>query len=458
MCSSSASLKRLSGLPGLATSKSVAEALARLPQAEREKIVSSLRPQEAEALLFDWQFWARAEQLPPEGRWTIWLVMAGRGFGKTRTGAEWVRARVKAGARRIALVGDTAADVRDVMVLGESGVCSIGPPNERPEYRPSYRSVVWPNGATATLYSADDPDQLRGPQHDTAWVDELAKWRRAQAAWDNLLFGLRSGDDPRVVVTTTPRPTPIIKSLLADPTCVVTSGSTYDNLANLPPRFIERVIRRYEGTRLGRQELYAEVLTDVQGALWRRDTLDRFRVWESPGCTRVVVAVDPAAGYDPEQGHAETGIVVVGLGRDGHGYVLDDRSCYGHPTDWGQATVTAYREAKADRVIAEANQGGEMVAHVLWSVDPYLPVTLVHASRGKATRAEPVAALFERGLIHLVGSFPELEDQLCTWVPGEGPSPDRLDALVWAVTALFFSPGEEEDVVVYDEPVMISPV
>lgn len=441
---------------------SLAESLALLPASERQKFLASLTDRDAKVLLWDWRFWARQNQYAPPGDWQLWLLMAGRGFGKTRTGAEWVRSRVESGiARHIALISDTAADVRDVMVLGESGLLAICPPWNRPEYKPSYRLVVWPNGVRATLYSADDPEQLRGPQHDTAWVEELGKWRHSTEAFDNLLLGLRMGDNPRGVITTTPRPIRAIKALLNDPTCVVTTGSTYENIANLAPQFVQRIIQRYEGTRLGQQELYARILDDVPGALWKRDTLEKSRVTDRPSLTRIVVAIDPPAGSDDRDEqmspHAEAGIIVAGLSLDGHGYVLDDRSLYGSPAEWGRAAVTAFNTWRADRIIGEVNNGGQMVGYVIWSIGPNVPYKAVHASRGKFARAEPIAALYEQGRIHHVGIFPDLEDQLCTWVPGAERSPDRLDALVWALSELFVEPEEIDEIIVHDDHISISP-
>lgn len=367
----------------------------------------------------------------------MWLILAGRGFGKTRTGAEWVRAQIERhGRRRVALVARTTADARDTMVEGESGLLACCPPWCRPRYEPSKRRLTWPNGAMATTYSGDRPDQLRGPQHDAAWADELAAWRYPDA-WDQLLFGLRLGIGPRAVVTTTPRPTPLVVALLADPRVIVTRGTTLENRANLAPTTLDALLTRYEGTRLGRQELYAEVLTDPPGALWRRDALDAARVDRAPDLVRVVVGVDPAATHG--EGSDETGIVVAGLGADGHGYVLEDASLRASPAGWGARAVEAYHRHAADRIVAETNQGGDMVALTLRTIDATVPVRPVRATRAKRSRAEPVAALYEQSRVHHVGAWPELEDQLCQWTPG-APSPDRLDALVWALTELMLSP------------------
>ena len=421
------------------------QSLLSLPEAERRTILQSLTDEQAAAFKYDWRRWARSGQLPPEGDWTYWLLLAGRGFGKTRTGAEWVRSLVENGkAGRIALVAPTAADARDVMVEGESGILAISPPWNRPEYQPSKRRLIWPNGAMATTYSAEEPDRLRGPQHDAAWADELAAWSRPET-WDMLMFGLRLGD-PRCVVTTTPRPLKIIKDLLKRDDCVTTRGSTFDNRANLAPSFFASIVSRYEGTRLGRQELYAEVLDDNPDALWRRSNIDRLRIAHKdlPDLARIVVAVDPQIS-DPKEAAgeqtSETGIVVCAKGTNGEGYVLADVSRRASPRDWAQAAVDAYHLHRADRIVAEQNQGGAMVEYTLRTVDTIVPITLVHASRGKVVRAEPIAALYEQGRIHHAGAFNALEDQLCEWVPG-GPSPDRLDALVWGFTELMLKTRE----------------
>ena len=413
----------------------------------------------AAALTKDWHVAARPSQLPPPGLWTIWLLMAGRGFGKTRTGAEWVRLQVEeAGKTRIALVAPTAADARDVMVEGESGILAISPDWNRPVYEPSKRRLTWPNGALATLYSADEPERLRGPQHDAAWCDEAGVWRYARDAWDTMMLGLRLGTDPRVIVTTTPKPTWLLRGLLkregAD--VVVTRGSTYENRANLAPAFINEIIRRYAGTRLGRQELQAEMLDDAPGALWKRDRIEETRVAKAPQLTRIVVAIDPAAtsGEDAD----ETGILACGLGVDGHGYVLDDLSGRMKPDEWARRAVGAYKSHEADRIVAEVNNGGEMVEATVRTVDENVPFKAVHASRGKVIRAEPVSALYEQGRVHHVGAFPTLEDQMCAFAAdfdrSRGGSPDRLDALVWALTELML--GENVQEIPIAVPVIVS--
>ncbi len=405
-----------------------------MPPEDRQTLIQGLSDAERHAMIYDWGSWARPPQMSPAWPWRVWLLLAGRGFGKTRCGAEFIRQEVTGGrAQHIALIAPTAADARDTMIEGESGLLGVFPPEQRPTYEPSKRRITFHNGATATAFSADEPDRLRGPNHDLAWCDELAAWRYPEA-WDMLTFGLRIGDHPRVVVTTTPKPTLLIKNLMTRDDTHVTRGSTFDNSANLAPAFLAEVTARYEGTRLGRQELHAEILDDVDGALWSRDMLDDHRVTETPALTRLVIAVDPAISSTAES--AETGIIAVGVDDRQHGYVLHDRTTRGTPHEWAQQAVALYHTLKADRIIAESNQGGDMVKHTLATVDPNAPVRLVHASRGKRTRAEPVAALYEQGRIHHVGAFNDLEDQLCSWVPGEGASPDRLDALVWGFTEL----------------------
>lgn len=359
---------------------------------------------------------------------------------------------------RIALVGATADDVRDILVEGESGILAKSPPWSRPAWKAHVRRLVWPNGAQAFTYTAEEPDRLRGKQHDGALADELASWRYAET-WDQLMFGLRLGSDPRCVVTTTPQPTPIIKSLVkraADPSDVrLTRGSTFDNKANLAKAFVHQIVQRYEGTRLGRQELYAEVLDDNPGALWKRAQIDDLRVSKHPRLVRIVVAVDPAVSSSSDS--AETGIVVAGLGEDGHGYVLADCSLRDTPAAWGTAVVTAYNVHEADRVIGEVNNGGDLVEvnvrMAARDAGGTVAYSAVRASRGKQTRAEPIAALYEQGRVHHVGAFGKLEDQICDWDPtAGGPSPDRLDALVWALTELMLgTAGCRHEVYDYDE-------
>lgn len=416
----------------LASERSYFERLVHSGQAR--DYLNSLSDEEKEALLFQWEVHRRPKQTPPDWDWRVWLILAGRGFGKTRTGAEFIRDLVRTGeAQSIALVGRTRADVRDTMILGDSGILAISPKGERPRYVPARRRLIWPNGAIAITYSADQPDQLRGPNHDLAWADEVAAWRYPEA-WDMLMLGLRIGTNPRIIATTTPRPTKLIKSLAERNDVALTVGSTYENRANLAGSFMTEVLQRYEGTRLGRQELHAEILNTTEGALWTNDTLEAGRTTSAPDLKRIVVAVDPATGAGPEA--AETGIVVCALGEDGDAYILDDKSVRGSPNDWGKAVVTACNVWEADRIIAEANQGGEMVRHTIQTVDPNAPIKMVHASRGKRTRAEPVAALYEQQRVHHVGFFDALEQQMCEWVPDVSPSPDRLDAMVWGITEL----------------------
>ena len=427
--------------------------IASLPLPARAKILRALSSTDLVQLKYIWKFWARPNQLEPEGDWFVWLLLAGRGFGKTRTGAEWIRHRVARGYKRIALVARTAAEVRDVIIEGESGLLSCSPPWDRPDYEPSKRRLTWKNGAMATTYSADEPDSLRGPQHDTAWADELASWQY-EDAWDQLKLGLRLGNGPRICVTTTPRPTPIIAGrgkggkrlgLIRDPKTKVTRGSTYDNIANLAPGYIEEIRRQYESTRLGRQEIHAEVIEDIEGALWSRDMIDSLRVDVHPQLKRVVVAIDPAVTNNEDSD--ETGIVVAGLGYDGHGYMLADLSGRRSPNDWARTAVKAYQDFGADRIIAEANNGGQLVEVNLRTVAANIPYKAVRAAQGKRTRAEPVAALYEQKRIHHVGVFDALEEQLCTWEPLTGmKSPDRLDAMVWAFTELALQPVVFRDV------------
>lgn len=421
--------------------------LVRLPQATRDKALAKLTDAEIDDLLHDWAFFARPDQLPPPGDWRTWLLLAGRGAGKTRSGAEWVRSRVKAGCGRLALIAPTAADARDVMVEGESGLLSVswegdrtvkGAVMGRPTYEPSKRRVTWDNGALATLFSAEEPDRLRGPQHDALWADELAAWTDAQDAWDMAMFGLRLGDDPRSVVTTTPKPIPLLRALIKDPTTATTRATTYANKANLAGAFLQ-IVSKYEGTRLGRQELAGELLEEAEGALWNRAMIEAARLKGAlPQMRRVVVAVDPAITAKAESNL--TGIIAAGLGVDGRGYILADSSGRYSPDAWAKKAVTQFDALRADRIVAEGNQGGEMVRHTIQSVRSTVPITIVHASRGKQARAEPIAALYEQGRISHAAPFAELEDQMCTWEPlGDDPSPDRLDAMVWALTALFLN-------------------
>lgn len=398
-----------------------------------------------------WREIARPEQLPPDGDWLVWGYIAGRGAGKTRAAAEWAneKARENPGCR-IALVGRTPADVRDVMIEGESGILACAG-TRRPVYESTKRKLTWPNGATAHAYSAEVPAQLRGPQHHFSWCDEPAAWTDARkgdvldTAWNNLMLGLRLGRNPQCVATTTPKPNALIRTILARASTVVSRGSTYDNLANLAPSFREQVLATYEGTRIGRQELLGELLEDVEGALWTLARIEAGRIPENaaPDMARVVVAVDPSGGSGPN--NDEQGIVVAGLGVDGDLYVLADRSCRLSPHGWASRAIAAYREFSADRIVAEVNFGGAMVESTIRQVDKLVPVQVITASRGKVQRAEPIAALYEHtpARVHHVGALPQLEDQMTTWTPADGTSPDRVDALVWALTDLTSGMGAQ---------------
>lgn len=443
---------------------------AELSAEELEAFYASFSDDEIQALEHDWDFWGRPEQQEPARQmhngklWRTWLILSGRGWGKTRTLSEWIRANVCGSTplspgkhKRIALVAETAADARDVLVEGDSGIIKVHPNGFAPRYEPSKRRLTLPNGAIATLYNAVEPDQLRGPQHDLAACDELAKWRYATETWDNLQFGLRLGSDPRVIITTTPRPIPLLRKITADPTTHITRGSTYENAGNLAPQFLDQLRDKYEGTRLGRQEVDGEILDDSPDSLWRRSKIDEERItgrgtqtfykdqpFKLPDMRRIVVAIDPAGVSGANKGTvpegAETGIICAGLGVDGRGYVFDDASCGLDPGGWAKRAIELYDHREADLIVAETNQGGEMVEHTVRTVRRTIPYKGVHAARGKATRAEPVAALYEQGRISHVGFFPKLEDQMVVvtpFGPEGGTTADRVDALVWALTHLF---------------------
>lgn len=419
-----------------------------LKPAEVKRIYKKLldEPEGPKRIFYNWVEQARPEQLPPaDDDWIVWLLLAGRGFGKTRTGAETVRALIEANkVRHVALIGPTAADVRSVMVEGESGLLSTFPPgDDSPVYEPSNHRILWSNGAVAMCYSADEPQRLRGPQHDFAWCDELAAWRYPEA-WDMLMFGLRLGDRPRVVVTTTPKPIRLIRDLAAAPTTRLTRGSTFANAHNLAPSFLTAIVGKYEGTRLGRQELHAELLEQADGALWSRAAIEAARIPDGaePRMRRTVIAIDPAVTTGD---HAdETGIVVAGIGTDGLAYVLRDVSGRFSPNEWAQRAVNLFREMEADRIVAEINNGGEMIELTLRTIAPNIAFKAVSASKAKQARAEPVAALYEQGKVRHVGGLPALEDQMCNWEPGSGASsPDRIDALVWALTELMLEPRND---------------
>lgn len=400
----------------------------------------ALRPEQRAALIArsDWLATARPEQITPEGDWLTWLILAGRGWGKTRTGAEdaaW--AGMANPGWRIAIVAPTSADARDTCIEGDSGLINVLPTDAVRTWNRSLGELILVNGTRYKTFSADEPERLRGPQHHRAWADELAAWRYPEA-WDQLMFGLRLGDHPRAVVTTTPKPTPIVKALFSASTTKTTRGSTFDNAANLAPSALALLKQKYEGTRLGRQELEAEILGDLPGALWSLANLDAYRLTQAPKMGRIVVAVDPAVTNT--ENSDEHGIIVAGKAEDKRGIVLEDASIQGSPMDWAKRAVSLYRSWNADCIVVEVNQGGDMVSHTIKTIDPNARIREVRASRGKHVRAEPVAALYEQGRVAHVGSFPALENQLTQMTTagyqGDG-SPDRVDALVWAFTELF---------------------
>jgi len=435
--------------------RSGAGLVASAPAAERERFLSDLSTGGLLALPYLFEFWAMPHQLPPEADWRSWVIMGGHGAGKTRGGAEWVRSMVegprpmsRGRARRVALVGETLDQVREVMVFGDSGIMACSPPDRRPEWSATRRCLTWPNGAQAMAFSAHDPEGLRGPQFDAAWVDELAKWKRGQEAWDMLQFALRLGEHPQQCVTTTPRNVGVLKALLANPSTVSTHAPTEANRANLAGSFLEEVRARYAGTALGRQELDGILLEEVEGALWSLPAIEACRVAELPEFDRIVVAVDPpvtGTGRSDECGIIVVGAQLQGPPQDWRAVVLEDASVQGlSPAGWARAAVTAMERWGADRLVAEVNQGGDMVEAVLRQVDAMVPVTKVHASRGKVARAEPVAALYEQGRVAHLKGLHALEDQMCRMsqrgYDGKG-SPDRVDALVWALTDLMIAPA-----------------
>ncbi|MGH1367253.1 MAG: DNA-packaging protein [Maritimibacter sp.] len=423
----------------------------------RQAFLDSLDDNALAALPYLFEFWALEHQLAPDGGWRTWVNMGGRGAGKTRAGAEWVRAQVEGARpqdagryRRFALVGETFDQVRDVMVFGESGILACSPPDRRPQWEATRRRLVWPNGATAQAFSAMEPEALRGPQFDAAWVDELAKWRKAEDTWDMLQFALRLGDHPQQMITTTPRNVPILKSILANPSTVVTRAPTSANRANLAASFLEEVEARYGGTRLGRQELAGELLEDTQGALWTMEMLDELRLKATPALSRIVVAVDP-----PVTGHKgsdECGIIVAGAMTEGppsdwRAVILEDASVSAaSPSEWARAALAAMERHGADQLVAEVNQGGQMVEEIIRQIDPFVSYRAVHASKGKVARAEPAAALYEQGKVQHLGVMSALEDQMCRMAKqgyeGKG-SPDRVDALVWALFDLIIEAGQK---------------
>jgi phage terminase large subunit-like protein len=418
---------------------SPAQLLASLSEQERQEWLAKLSTEQCAALRYEWEFWARPQQLAPEGDWRTWLVLAGRGFGKTEIGAQWIRKRVREGARMIALVAETQKDLEEVMI---PRLLKVSPPDEMPDVRYKPVRLKWPGGAIAYGYNGTEPDQLRGPEFDTAWVDELAKYKKnkARETWDMLQFTMRQGT-PRVLVTTTPRPIPIIKDIIAKKGTALTAGKTMDNADNLAPEFIEDIMSKYAGTRLGRQELDGEIVDDVPGALWTRKMLDDQRVDQAPEMARVVIAIDPS-GTDGDDEGDDIGIVAAGRGIDGRGYVLADYTCKLSPDGWARRAITAYHTHESDRIVAERNFGGAMVHAVIKAADATVPYKEVTASRGKVARAEPVSALYEQGRVSHVGELAALEDEMCLMTSsgfvGEG-SPNRVDAVVWALTEVMLA-------------------
>jgi len=431
--------------------KSLMEILAHLPEDQRNEILAGFDP---DNLLWDWSVWGRPEQQTPEGDWNIWAYIAGRGAGKTRTAAEWVREEAKyttTGQRRFALVARTAADVRDVIVEGESGIINVTPPSERPLYEPSKRRLTWPNGNTATCFTADEPDSLRGPQFTHAWGDEIAAWRQTpdaagMTAFDNLRVGTRLGANPKIMVTTTPKRVPLLYQLIAEAEktgkVVITRGSTLDNSGNLSQAYIDAIVGVYEGTRLAAQELYGEMLSDVEGALWTQELIDRGREMQLPmGTPLRCIGVDPSVAENPRD---ECGIVVVASTGERdlykrNSWVLEDASIHGSPEVWANKVVAMARKWGCP-VVAEVNQGGALVRNAINTIDPTVKVLEVHSKYGKALRAEPITLAYEQNRVHHVGYLGDLESQMCAWIPGEGKSPDRVDALVHALTALLIKP------------------
>ena len=429
--------------------------LASEPPEVREAFLDSLSPGALLALPYVFEFWALEHQLPPAGNWRTWVIMGGRGAGKTRAGSEWVRSEVEGSrpcdpgrSRRVALVGETIDQVREVMVFGDSGILACSPPDRRPTWEASRKRLVWPNGAVAQVFSAHEPESLRGPQFDAAWVDELAKWKKAEDAWDMLQFGLRLGQTPRQVVTTTPRNVGVLKRILDNPSTVVTHAPTEANRAYLAQSFLEEVRARYAGTRLGRQELDGVLLEDAEGAMWTMSMLEGLQVERAPELDRIVVAVDPPVSGN--EASDSCGIVVVGARltgspQDWSAVVLEDATVQGtSPRGWAEAALAAMARHGADRLVAEVNQGGDLVETVVRQVDPLVPFRAVRASRGKAARAEPVAALYEQGRVKHVRGLGTLEEQMCQMTvrgyEGRG-SPDRVDALVWALQELILGPA-----------------
>lgn len=464
------------------SSVSLASRVASLSSQDRQEILRGLTKDQLFRLKYNWRFWAREKQLPPPGMWATWAVIAGRGFGKTRTGSEWFHSRMMGWKGRWgALVAKTPKDARDFMIEGPGGLLKSAPPWEFPEYEPSKVRITWPNGSWATIYSDEQPDQLRGFSGDTAWFDEFAKFRNPKDCWENLNFGMReaSNDRPRRLITTTPRPIKLLKEILALDTTIVTTGTSHENRENLDPTWYNETVLAYEKTRIGRQEIMAQILSDMPGALWTTQLIEDHRVpgrnsqvqslaaWREEWkwkLDRIVVAMDPAAGSGDQdsdrkaakkKGGAEHGIIVAGWMKDGHGYILEDHSERCSPLAACKKLVQLYDAWEADKIIGEVNNGGDWIGTTVQQTAKTMGLMgerksgsvnygAVHASRGKATRAEPISALDERGLIHHVGLHPELEDQMTTWDPKEvGPSPDRMDARVWALTELMIGNGKK---------------
>ena len=435
--------------------KSIMEQLASLPEDERLEALEGLDP---DTLIWDWSVWARPEQLPPDDDWNVWLVLAGRGFGKTRLASEWVREQAtvtKDGQRRFALVARTADDVRDVIVEGESGIIAVSPPSEKPHYEPSKRRLTWPNGNTATLFTADEPDGLRGPQFTHAWGDEVAAWRQTpdaagMTAFDNLRVGTRLGKNPQILCTTTPKRVPLLYKLIEESRTdkaggskvVVTKGSTLDNAGNLSGAYLDTIMGVYEGTNLARQELYGEMLDDVEGALWNEEMVETARHTAYPPSTPLrVIGVDPSVAENPRD---ECGIVVCASTAEPdlykrNAWVLEDASIHGSPDTWARKVVEMARKWGCP-VVAEVNQGGALVRNAILSIDPSIKVLEVHSKYGKQLRAEPIVLAYEQERVHHVGYLQDLESQMYSWIPGEGRSPDRIDAMVHAMTALLIKP------------------
>jgi len=419
--------------------------LASLKPSQLKRILANRSVSELELIERDWLFLAREDQLPP-AQWGIdgcfvWDIRSGRGWGKTRVAAETFIHAVQYGDFKYPnLVGATADEVRDVMICGESGILACAQKYFYPEFIPSLKKLIWPNGVVTHIYYGTEPDKARGPQSDFLWCDELSKWQRPEETFDNLLMGLRLGPNPLCIVTSTPRPTRFLMDLekrtdsQGQQCTVVTRGRTQDNYKNLSPVFISTIISKYEGTRLGKQELSGEFLSDNPEALFKRSDIDNNRVRQIPELSYVVIGVDPAATSNA--GSDDTGIIAAGESKDGHFYVLGDYTCHLTPQGWGEAVITAFHKHEANAIIGETNNGGEMVEHTLKTIDSKIPFKSVHSSRGKSIRAEPTSALYEQGKVHHFGTFPELEDQLCEWIPGAEKSPDRLDAVVFALTEL----------------------